>query len=77
MEPEYLCTLMKFLILMVQGGNIAVQNTIYEFFQSSSQCEKLFAKLRLIMNMQINTVASSYKLSKLEQKMVTRSLRIL
>lgn len=76
-EPEYLCTLMKFLILMMQGGNINVQSNVMQFFLSSSTCERLFYKLQEIMNMQISSVNSSHKLNKKELKLVNRSMRVL
>ena len=48
-ELDYLIMLLKFFILLMQGGNKQVQKSIYEFFLSSSLCEKFFVKMKNIL----------------------------
>lgn len=76
-EPEYICTLMRFMILLLRNGNSNVQKTIYEFFLSNSQCELLFKQFKRIMNMQISSHDSAHKLNAIENKLVCKSLKVM
>ena len=77
LEPEYMTTLVKFLIRILQGGNVVVQNTIYEFFLSNSSCEKLFQRVSEIMNKQITSVNTAHKLNVKELKLIQKTIKIL
>jgi inositol 1,4,5-triphosphate receptor type 3 len=77
LEPEFMTTLMKFLIGILQGGNLIVQNTIYEFFLSNSACEKFFQRVADIMNKQIMCVNTTHKLTGKEVKLIQKTIRIL
>lgn len=76
-DPEYLLTLLKFAIILIQGGNRQVQRTLYSVFVSSSSCERFFYKIKKIINSQIATSTSHIKLGPKETKLVAKSLKLL
>jgi hypothetical protein len=41
-DSNYLNYLLKFIILLLKGGNKTVQKTIYDYFLSQPNSEKLF-----------------------------------
>jgi hypothetical protein len=50
-DPDYLLTLLKFAIILIENGNQQVQKTLYNFFLTSPSCEKFFFKIKTIINL--------------------------
>ncbi|EGR30656.1 mir domain protein [Ichthyophthirius multifiliis] len=71
---EYQYYLIKYLILLIKGPNLIIQNSIYNYFVSSINSEKLFQKINLIFTQYIN----NQKNNNLEQqKLVIQLLKLL
>lgn len=71
--------LLKFLSLLLDGGNAAVQKTIYDFFISSPSSERLFEKLDSILAAQIRelTTGSKVFIGPKSNKITVKLLRLL
>ena len=49
-DRSYLYNLVKFAILLLQGGNKEVQKSMYDFFISNSSCEKFFQRINAMIS---------------------------
>ncbi|KAL4447069.1 hypothetical protein ABPG74_013921 [Tetrahymena malaccensis] len=73
-NAEYLNSLFKFMNLMLKGGNVSVQKTIYEYFLGSQASEKFFAKVNRIFQAQITK--NSMFGRKNSEKMILKILKL-
>lgn len=78
-DIEYLYSLVKFGIKLLEGGNHTVQSTLYKFFRENSASEKFFRKISNLMQREIatSTASKSSSVSKQESKMLMKILRFL
>ncbi|KAL4511687.1 hypothetical protein ABPG72_012532 [Tetrahymena utriculariae] len=80
-DNDLLYYIIKFLILILDGGNQTVQRTVYEFFYSSLYSEfseKFFFKIYNILNDQImqESTGQKYIIGKKSDKIILRILRL-
>lgn len=78
-NAEFLYYLIKFTILLLEGGNSTVQKTCYDFFLTSTSCERLFGKLEFLIQAQVNEISTGHSVieGNKEEKITLKLLRLL
>ena len=68
----------KLLTKLLSGGNIKVQDNIYEYFNTNPMSEKFFRKIYIIMTQQINKIKQQlFRMKKEKNKLFPKILRLL
>lgn len=75
---EYLNNLLKFINILLKGGNLELQQTIFEFANANAECEKFFYKLNTTISTYIVSSSNrAKKISLLQTKVVQKMLRLI